>query len=170
MRLRNHSCSVACGKAHKETHATEPDPSTASKPVNAKTEPSDDEPPPKRPRTQEPPNRFTVLEQDPRMGQLFLKYPDLEDQLAVIEKAYRPPSYEERIRTGWTTEIGKTKGMEALRAARGAHRGVAEYSELVTLLMSQAADGPRDKVQGTTQSTDRAEQDEIRRLMALEGQ
>jgi hypothetical protein len=103
------------------------------------------------------------------MGQLFLKYPDLEDQLATIERAYRPPSFEDRLRTGWTAETGKVKGMEALRRARRTHPGVEEYSELVTLLMSQAAEDPEQRSRRVALTT-RVDQEEIRRLMALESQ
>jgi hypothetical protein len=116
---------------------------------------------------QESENRFSVLERDRRVAQLFIKYPDLEDQLAAIEKAARP-SLEDRVRTGWNPEMGKQKGIEALRSAKDTHPGVEEFAELVThLLSSDDEGGAAAESRWRASGEDEAE---IRRLMALEDQ
>lgn len=109
-----------------------------------------------------------MLERDRRVAQLFIKYPDLEEELAAVEQASRP-SVDDKLRAGWNSEVGKQNGIEALRIAKATHPGVEEFSELVTHLLSSCDEG---EVSGSwpTLTASRADQEDIRRLMSLEGQ
>lgn len=139
--LRILSCSVACNKIHRETHASEPEP--APKPRSLVV------PPPSA--TEQghgiDNNPFHVLESSEQLQYLFKKYPRLRDQLLDIHTAtMEPPSIKSKIPASlmkdlpknsdtWDRDKGIANGKAALRKARRAAgedgEALREYSELV---------------------------------------
>ena len=167
------SCSVLCGRAHKDVHSNEPNNENATTPTTTTTTAlntlSVATTNPNSAAHDRPPHRFDVVTRDPRLPLLFAKYPELDEQLALLDRAYRPPPFEERLRTGWTTEFGRERGIRALREARARHECVQEYSDLVLLILAEQAER-QELAQALSTTVSTAERMEIRRLMALDGQ
>jgi zinc finger HIT domain-containing protein 3 len=96
-----------------------------------------------------PSNPWSILDNSEQLQYLFKKYPKLPQQLEEIHAATLPPherpgiaSYEGRPlgKEGrWNAELGRQKGLAALRRARSAPgqegEALSEYTELIVHLL-----------------------------------
>jgi hypothetical protein len=164
--LTGSSCSIACFKQHKESHATDPPKETPSQTVQpAQSIPSESTPLPAA-RNPLPGSSkridFTGFESDPELLRLLSRYPNLRIQLqSVYGLTLEPPPQEQRSfssfrgrgrgrgrggfqqQSHWSQAKGDKEATESFKNMRnvdGDEQALAEFVQLLKMRFATEAD------------------------------